>query len=174
MGSQDTVLVSRKALVHRYADLGFRPEEVWHSADNYVDALGIAPRDTLLYSIHTAELRAFELYLNRMLVPVAPEEQEMRVAATTRLAAEIIMNWGITSTDVATTLGLDTSRGATYAAILDTLETALSSRLSARAVTASMDCVVVDGVTVDYPPAVMFAVSQAMTYAASQSSVNPF
>lgn len=168
------MLVSRKTLVHRYAAMGFRPSEVWFAADNYVDALGIAPRDTQLYALDAAEVTAFTLYLNRHLVPASPEEHECRTEVIERTVYSLMLDWGSTQESVTERLGLDTSRGATYADILDTVQLYISSKVNCTAVTASMSAITVDGVEIAYPGVVFAALENALLFAASQSSVSPF
>jgi len=174
MGSSDTVLVSRKSLVHHYSEMGFRPSEVWYAADNYVTALGIHTGHVNLYSLHAVEITAFQLYVNRHLVPVPSEEHEARVSAVAYSVQAIFKTWGATTPDVIEKLGLDTSRGATYADVLDTVELYVSGSTNCQCVTASMSSITVDGVDIPYPLAVGEAVWGALRFASTRLAVEPF
>lgn len=174
MESTGLMLVSRKSFVHKFSSQGFQPSGIWYAIDNFINALGIAPVGTHLYPLHPVEISAFQLYVNRHLVPVSHEEHDARVTAIGATVCAILKSWGDNSAAVTEYLGLDTSRGASYADILDTVELYVSGKTNCQCVTASQDGLTVDGVEIIYPFQVRDALEDALRFASSQMSVEPF
>lgn len=174
MKVQDGHLASRDDFVHRYSDAGFEPAEVGAAIREFTDALGIAPRNGDIYLMHAVEIASFERYLNRTLVPEAPEVHDMRCGAIQRAVAETMDNWGNTAQDVTFRLGLDTMPPKDFAGIAQLVEATLAGFVVASAISFEVDGVRVDGVLVNYPQPVGVALATAALDAARQAARRPF
>ena len=174
MKVNDGHLASRDDFVHRYSEAGFAPAQVGAAIREFTDALGIAPRNGDIYLMHAVEIASFERYLNRTLVPEAPEVHDMRCGAILRTVAETMNNWGDTAQYVTFRLGLDTMPPKDFADIARLVETTLAGFIVASAISFEVDGVRVDGVLVEYPQPVGAALATASLDATRQAARQPF
>lgn len=167
-------VVSGEDLVHRYADLGFTADDVDVAVNRFMNHLGIPLRANRLYQVHAVELSAFELYLSRLLVPMAPEVNDLRKYALAEQVNTVMTGWGSTVDDVIHTLGLDSLFNAECSRIAHTVEARINSEIRATAITFHEDYIMVDGVAWIYPSVVAEAIQQTAVRLSSRASVAPF
>lgn len=167
-------MASRNDFIHRYSEAGFWPVQVGAALDLFTDALRILPREDETYVVHGAEVAAFELYLNRTLVPAPPELHDLRCGAILRTVAKCMDEWGDTGYDVTLRLALDVMPPRDFAGIAEIVESAIGQDVVAQAISFEVNGVRVDGVLVDYSQAVNEALVTAALDATRQAARRPF
>lgn len=174
MGTNSVHLVARADLTNKYAEAGFNPREVWIAAENYAEAIGARIPDVGVYELHAVEIAAFELYLNRHLMPLATEVHALRCATLAYALERAMLDWGLTATAVTERLWLDVNVGSTLAGIVSQIESAIAGELDVVAVQFETDGIRADGVFVPYPAAVFGALQAAARGTTAARADSPF
>lgn len=167
-------LIDIQAMTHTYAAQGYRPIDVHNAVNNFVTALGIEELSLGTYRMNAVELACFQLYLVRHCVALRPEIHELRVAAVAEQVLATMERWGDTEELVIQSLGLDVLAGQSYEDLVRLVEDRILYHVQAVAISFGVTGITVDGVAINYPLVVGYALLTTAGKLVTTAARSPF
>lgn len=174
METSITKITSQDAIVHFYSERGYDPTDVATTWDHYLRGMELHVNSRGETAITEAELLAFMCYLKRCQTPTIPGVHELRVLTTATAVERTLNNLGTDAPEVIESLRLDYSGHDSIDDIADVVIECIRDHVRCVAVTFELNNVLVDGVEIDYPPAVRNAILYTAERLTKPVAVEPF